>query len=123
MRTIGIICFLFIFLTFCRAQVFVSESKLWSNLEYGTEQPARENYHSYWIKFQGDSIIHDTLYKKMLRSDDSLHTNWVSYGFMREDSTKKVYANGVPNRYFPAGEVLLYDFNLKKGDSINIGWG
>lgn len=101
----------------------VSESKLWSNLEYGSEQPDHENYHSYWIKFQGDSIIHNTLYKKMFRSDDSLHMNWVSYGFMREDSSKKVYAYGIPTNYFSASEVLLYDFNINKGDRLSIGLG
>lgn len=123
MRTLSIICISFICLSFCKAQVLISESKLWSNLEYGTEQPDHENYHSYWIKFQGDSIIHDTIYKKMFRSDDSLHNDWISYGFMREDSSKKVYAYGIPNYLFSVGEVLLYDFNLKKGDSINIGMG
>jgi hypothetical protein len=122
MRTLIVILLSFISLLYCQAQVLVNEGKLWSNVEYGSEQPDHQNYHSYWIKFQGDSTIHDTIYKKMFRSDDSLHTNWVAYGFLREDTSKKVFARNVPNSYFTAGEVMLYDFNLKKGDSINMGF-
>lgn len=123
MRTLTVIILAFISLTLCNSQVLVSENKLWSTVEYGTEQPDHYNYHSYWIKFQGDSLIYRTLYKRMFRSDDSTHSQWISYGFMREDSLQRVYAYAVPNRYFPAGEVLLYDFNLKKGDSISMGKG
>jgi hypothetical protein len=114
----------FISLIYCKSQVLVSESKLWSTVEYGTEQPDHQNYHSYWIKFAGDSTIHDTIYKKTFRSDDSLHTIWISYGFMREDSSKKVYARNIPKvNNYALGEELIYDFNLKKGDTINMLFG
>jgi hypothetical protein len=119
MKTLlGIVIFI-IWLPFCNAQVLVRESKLWSNLEYGTERPEDQNYHSYWIKFEGDSLVHDTLYKKVSRSDDSLHINWISYGFMREDSFKRVYALDVPRVNYTSNEELIYDFNLEKDDSIN----
>ena len=107
MRTLSVIFLSLICLFTCKAQVLVSESKLWSTVESGTDNPESENYHSYWIKFEGDSIINQTLYKKMYRADDSLHTLWTSYGFMREDSSKKVYAYGVPKTFFSAGEELI----------------
>jgi hypothetical protein len=122
-RTLFIIAILFLCLSICHTQVLVSESKLWSNLEYGTEQPENQNYQTFWIKFEGDSLIHDTIYKKVFRSDDSLHATWISYGFIREDSSKRVYIYGVPKYNTSSQEELLYDFSLKKGDSISIGQG
>jgi hypothetical protein len=97
------------------AQTLVKENRVWSNSMYGTERPnAWQN--SNWIKFEGESTINDTVYKNIYRSDNEFRENWYHHGFIREDSTKKVFIRQ-NNR-----ESLLYDFNLNVGDSIFAGF-
>ena len=116
----ALFCFVLLLLPFSAAfsQVFVKENRLWSNLEYGNQQPEKQAYHSYWIKFEGDTIINDTIYKNVWRSDDSLHTNWHAYGFIREDSSKKVFTRQVPGLNYTSSELLLYNFDLIPGDIL-----
>jgi hypothetical protein len=94
-----------------KAQTLVKENRLWSNSMFGTE---RENFwqNSNWIKFEGDTTINETVFKKIFRSDDEFHENWYCDGAIREDSIKKVFIHK-ENK-----ESLLYDFNLNIGDSI-----
>jgi hypothetical protein len=101
------------------AQTLVKENKLWSNTWIGTDfsWPYGVKYESYYIKFQGDTIINDILYKKILRSDDKFQSEWYVYGAIREDSAKKIFTY---NTNLHPGEVLLYDFGLEIGDSILI---
>ncbi|MCK4664343.1 MAG: T9SS type A sorting domain-containing protein [Bacteroidales bacterium] len=94
------------------SQTLVKENKLWSNTEFGTEHDTP--YKSYNIKFYNDTTINDLVYKKIWRSNDSLQTNWFQSGYIREDSTKKVYQY---NKYYQKDE-LLYDFGVEVGDSI-----
>jgi hypothetical protein len=119
MRTILVSFIFMISVPFCNSQILVKENRIWSNLEYGTEQPDQQFYHSYYIRFQGDTIIDNTTYKKVYRADDSLHMKWWSYGFTREDSTGKVYALQVRGTNYNDSETLIYDFSLIKGDSIS----
>jgi hypothetical protein len=96
----------------------VQEEKMWSNTKAGTENIY--NYRSYWIKFQGDSLINDLEYKKVLQTDDSLHSDWYVNGFIREDAaTQKVYLYDS----YSNEDMLLYDFSLEQGDSILAGDG
>jgi hypothetical protein len=84
---------------------------------FGTE---KWNYwmDTHWIKFQGDSIINDTLFKVIYRSDDEFQDRWYRYGAIREDSLKRVYVHR------EGKQNLLYNFNLDVGDSIkNNNWG
>ena len=94
----------------------IREGKLWSNTTIGT-LPNSE-FQSYWVKFQGDTLINNLLYKKVMRSDDSLHSNWFVKRFIREDvASQKVYLYDVTSQL----EMLLYDFSLETGDSILTG--
>jgi len=102
------------------AQTLVKENKLWSNTWIGTDfgWPYGERYESYFIKFKGDTVINDKLYKKILRSDNKDQSGWYVFGAIREDSTQKVFTY---NTNYHPGEVLLYDFGLERGDSVQIG--
>jgi hypothetical protein len=95
------------------AQTLVKENRLWSNTMYGTEL---EKFYqdTHWIKFFGDTIINDTVFKVIYRSNDEFHDTWYRYGAIREDSSKKIFIH--QNSH----QSLLYDFNLKVGDSISI---
>lgn len=96
----------------------VQEGKLWSNTKAGTENIY--NYRSYWIKFQGDTLINDLEYKKVLQADDSIHSDWYVNGFIREDvANQKVYLFDS----YSKEDMLLYDFRLEQGDSILAGDG
>ena len=94
------------------SQSLVAENKIWSNVRHGTEYGY--DYDSHYIKFLGDTLISETLYKKVYRSNDSLMTNWSFEGSIRETDTGSVF-------YIPRNSVdesLLYDFGVKEGDSI-----
>jgi len=99
----------------CFPQQFVTENKLWSNEKNGTEYTG-ESWHSNFIRFEGDTLIGETLYKKVLRSDDSLMSAWYVTGFIRETDTASVYYRPVRS----GKERLLYDFGVVEGDSIYI---
>jgi Secretion system C-terminal sorting domain len=94
------------------SQTLVKENKLWSNTENGTENgyPWRSNY----IKFQGDTLINNVAYKKILRCNDSLQTDWFVNGYIREDTLKKVFLFNEQNQT----DELIYDFGLEVGDSL-----
>jgi hypothetical protein len=94
----------------------IQEGKIWSN----TIIPSMPGeYRSYWIKFEEDTLINDLNYKKVMRADDSMHSEWHLGGFIREDNAnQKVY---LYNSYSQK-EMLLYDFSLEQGDSI-LSWG
>ena len=94
------------------AQSLVKENKLWSNTWIGTEHG--DHYHSYFIKFEGDVKTNNIDYKKILKSDDEFHLSWKLQGYIREDSTKKVF---IYDEYSQIDQ-LLYDFGLQIGDSL-----
>lgn len=112
MKKLHLVMILILFSIICNSQSLVRENKLWSNTEIGSE--VGSECKSYWIKFQEDTLINNTTYKKILRSDDYNHENWYADGFIREDSTQKVYT------YHPEvnEEFLLYDFSLEKNDTF-----
>ena len=98
--------------------ILVQEGKLWSNVSIGSM--SGNEYRSYWIKFEGDTIINDLEYKKVLQADDSIHSDWYINGFIREEvANQKVY---LYDKYRDEN-MLLYDFSLETGDSILTGDG
>ena len=90
----------------------VASGKLWSTLHfYGSLTQGTSDY----IRLDGDTAINGDNYKKVFRCLDQAQTNWLQYGFIREDENKRVYylswAGGAPNN-------LLYDFSANTGDTI-----
>jgi len=55
-----------------------------------------------------DTVINDTIYKRIT------YDNGITTGFMREDSTKRIYYR---NKY-STREYLFYDFSIETGDTI-----
>lgn len=113
------VIFLFIFfLLNCQGQSLLQEGKLWSNTGIGTMPGSI--YSSYFIKFMGDTTINGMVYKKIMKSNDALHSKWTLNGYIREElATGKVFTFNES-----AGkDILLYDFSLEMGDSILTGDG
>ena len=109
----------FIFFLFSKshAQEFLpllDTGKIWSTVDeyyYLLEMGPIISAH-YVLK--GDTVIDKDTYLKVYRTVDQYSTNSL-HGFIREDSTHKVYFRNTNN-----GEGLLYDFNLAIGDTIDI---
>ncbi|NOY96965.1 MAG: T9SS type A sorting domain-containing protein [Chlorobi bacterium] len=96
----------------------VQENNEWNVLEVsypGTGNPWDTIYSTITYKFTGDTIINDTIYKKVLISEEGIPTNWEFYGAIREDENNKVW-------FYPTigmiEERLMYDFSVNVGDTI-----
>jgi hypothetical protein len=75
--------------------------------------PSGNEYSTYSVKFQEDTIIDGYSYKKIWRSDEEDLSDWAFYGFIRENEDHQVYLK--PPDYI---EGLIYDFGVNVGDSI-----
>jgi len=100
---------------FCFGQEYhtlIDTNKIWSVLLINGTNPYYKSTH--FIKFKGDTIINDTMYKKVLKAEDEFHNNWELNGFIREDSTQKVYYK----YYLESNEKLIYDFQPNINDTF-----
>ena len=101
-----------VFYISAHSQSLVTENKIWSNVQHQTEYGY--DYNSYYIKIKDDTLIANTVYQKVYRSNDSLMNIWTFYGSIRQTDTASIY-------YIPPNSevaMLLYDFGVKEGDSI-----
>jgi len=112
---------------FCFGQSYhslVDTNKVWSIIEHTegwVDTVWVDAWDTYFLKFNEDTTIGTYQYKKLIKSNDSLQVIWTDFGYIREDTNKRVYA-----RLNDTSEVLIYDFSLNTGDSTIIyeyGWG
>lgn len=101
------------------AQSFVSTDKLWSTMKGPVSGCSSFFCSSYFTKFVGDTVIGETHYLKVMRSEDRQMTNWDIEGFIREDSAQKVYYRDK----LASVECLLYDFGCEVGDTLQLNCG
>ncbi len=101
---------------FSFGQTLVDTNKLWSTIDDydylisgGLIPPI-----SYYTKFNIDTIISGYTYKKIFNSTDPNLLTWIHIGYVREDSTKKVFFMDTLGI-----EGLVYDFDVSVGDTIN----
>ncbi|MGE0021283.1 MAG: hypothetical protein AB7S72_16535 [Draconibacterium sp.] len=67
-------------------------------------------------RFNGDTTIQSTHYKKILSSTNSINQIWETIGFIREDTVqKKVWIRDLENH-----EGLVYDFDLSLEEEITL---
>jgi len=95
------------------SQTIVDTTKLWNNFityynlwYYGTET----------IKFTSDTVIEGLNYKKVIRSLEEYPTNWSFYGYIREDTSKRVFYRINGNE----PDKIIYDFNIDLYDTVNV---
>jgi hypothetical protein len=95
-----------------QSQEIVNPDYIWSNLEEHCHVWG-SSYTTKFFNFNGDTIVNDTLYKKIWISEDENHTTWDFYFALIREENNRVY-------YRPAygQEGLIYDFNLELGDSV-----
>jgi len=97
---------------FCFSQSLVTTNKTWSNLKVHYWNP--NNTSTEFFKLTTDSTIDGHVYKQVEQSTDENQQIWAAYGFIREDSDKKVFFRF--NAIEP--EYLFYDFNVELNDTI-----
>ena len=76
---------------------------------------------TFTYKFEGDTIISDKNYNILYRSDEEYPTNWMKWGYIREEEDKKIFYS--PYNYIDTifqEPALVYDFNVKINDTITI---
>ena len=103
-----------------------SSNVLWSEMYWKSisEPPPSWVYRNFKF-FDEDTIINGIKYHKLFISNNIEITreNAVCLAMIREDSTKKVWMRNNTVGIWPStnenGEYLLYDFNLKEGDTID----
>lgn len=92
-------------------QSIVTENKLWHNFIFFYTHPY-PTLRTEIIKFTNDTVIDSLTYKKVERYMDE--TGWVSYGYIREDASKKIFY-----KFNPLDTAwLLYDLNVQLHDTI-----
>ena len=74
-------------------------------------------YSTITYKLTGDTIINAKTYKKLYASEEEQAVNWSLWGFMREDTDKKVWIRW----HLDDVEFLAYDFSIDVGDSVLVG--
>ncbi len=74
-------------------------------------------YSTITYKLTGDTIINAKTYKKLYASEEEQAVNWSLWGFMREDTDKKVWIRWHQDEE----EFLAYDFSIDVGDSVLVG--
>ncbi|MDY0078917.1 MAG: hypothetical protein RBR87_16740 [Bacteroidales bacterium] len=74
-------------------------------------------YSTITYKLTGDTIINSKTYKMLYSSQEEQAVNWNLWGFMREDTDKKVWLR-MPS---DEEEFLAYDFSIGVGDSVLVG--
>lgn len=94
------------------SQEIVDSTKMWSSLQEHC-LPEGTAYTTDYHKFYGDTLINDTLYKKVWISQDENHENWYFFGSFIREENKRVYY-----REMFLNEGLIYDFNMNLGDSV-----
>jgi hypothetical protein len=112
MKKVLLIILLMMVFGFTQAQNYhplVDTNKMWSiKHQYGMT-PSSD-----FTKFQGEETIQGYIYKKVWTTTDTLLSNWNPYGYIREDTNKRVYI-----RYWSGGpDDLRYDFGVDGGDTV-----
>lgn len=95
----------------------IDTNKLWKEADiYWIMFGGQPHYNFH--KFSGDTTINMNNYKVLWSNADTTSLPWSKSGFMREDSTGKVYMTKYIDSVYVEG--LLYDFGMNINDSALI---
>lgn len=98
------------------AQHFVKEGRTW-NIVLHPQFPLPKITYRFLIKNQ--IKILDIPYYHVYKTDSKDSLNWQIFGYVREDSTAKVFLKRTIDDY----DLILYDFNAKIGDTLSWAGG
>ena len=93
----------------------VKENRIWAHL-LQTCEPDITYYTTFYQRFEGDTIIDNKSYLKVMLADDELASAWFHTGeFAREENGRVFYLSDPEER-----EVMIYDFNIKVGEQVEV---
>jgi hypothetical protein len=104
---------------------FPDSNAVWSEVYWDSNSPSVFNQYAL---FKEDTLMNGLVYHKLYHNTNSskiTSENSRSIGGIREDNHKRVWANNLktsyinPNNLNENGEIMLYDFSLKVGDTIS----
>lgn len=118
-----------------QVRTFPTQNALWTEMHYTPEPYELGNnriFHSFALR-SGDTLIGSKTYHKLYHSFDTSHSSSTLCGALREEN-RKVYYYSINPITFPKPthatmtiaantEVLLYDFNLRLGDTVRASDG
>lgn len=110
MRSTLITIFIVIIGSSIYGQTLVQENKTWNVVNC----IAMGGCWTESFKINGDTIIDQIDYKKLLRTTDTTLTNWNFFGAIREVDNRIFFRHS-----FLDSENMLYDFNLSVGDTFS----
>lgn len=128
MKLVHFVLFCFGFTNLVNAQVsfmFPDSNAIWSYYfqnNHAPGSPPTYDYHTlHYALFNEDTVINDTVYKKLFKTfDSSFHENFPSVsGEQIRIEGSRVYYRPKNNPCPSINEYLLYDFSMKAGDTIN----
>lgn len=90
----------------------VKDDAVWSTVEIHC-LPQGTSYSSFFLKFEGDTVVGGIQYDKIHISTDESQAYWELFGLAREDNDHRVYFK--PLDYY---EGMVYDFDCTVGETI-----
>ena len=109
-----LIILLFLIPSWLVSQEIVDRNKLWAIAQVHC-QPWGNTYSTQFFRFDGDTLVDDIAYKKVMIAEDEDHQLWNFFGaFIREVNGQVFY------KELYQDEGLIYDFNLVIGDTVTI---
>lgn len=133
MRKLKYLCFLFLIYNFAQSQEyeyipFPTKSAIWKYKKITDKEGLQESYLYYYQN--GDTVINNLTYKKLYYYEDLISNVLIYIGGLREED-KRIYL--CQSEYFEfvfeldciedtsyITEEVLYDFNPKLGDTLNL---
>jgi PKD repeat protein len=102
---------------------FPTKNAMWTEMSYNAYADTYSKFHCYAIK-DNDTMINGKLYSKLYHSFDTTFTEDKLCGAIREENKKIYYysikkVNILLDSMKQELELILFDFSLKLGDSIN----
>jgi hypothetical protein len=97
------------------SEMLVDTNKVWSNLfQTAPGGPPPHLCTTTFVRFSNDTLMASNHYKKVWATTDSMQLNYSAVGFIREESSHKVYFRSIQD----TTDRLLYDFGAIVGDTI-----
>jgi hypothetical protein len=95
----------------------IEEDNSWNVLCAGIFPFFDTVYSTVSYKLSGDTSLNTVSYKKLYESWEETPGVWNLCGFMREDSSGKVWLKMIAEEE----ELLMYDFSIGEGDEVQVG--
>jgi hypothetical protein len=95
---------------YCYSQSIVVKDRIWSEAIFGSEGNSVSTTH---YKFCGDTIVNHKTYKHVCVSWSLNSNKWQHFNDLIREDSLRVYKANIKGK-----ETLIYDFNLKKGETF-----